>query len=133
MGCVVAGGVYVVAVVPPTDATFFPKCHFHQLTGLHCPGCGVTRALHAALNGHVTQALAYNLLAPLLIPVIGVMILRVLWAWLWDKSTSSQQALSQRWMHWMPWVLLGVLITFGVLRNIPYYPFNLLAPHELTR
>jgi hypothetical protein len=26
------------------------------------------------------------------------------------------------------WTLLGVIVAFGVLRNIPIYPFTLLAP-----
>jgi hypothetical protein len=26
------------------------------------------------------------------------------------------------------WVLLGVIIAFGLLRNIPAYPFTLLTP-----
>src|SRR5688572_21194322 len=89
-GVLAAGGLLAVAVVPPADSPYLPKCQFHQLTGLHCPGCGMTRALHAALNGHFAQALAYNPLAPLLLPVIGIAVLRALWDWLWDAPLPRQ-------------------------------------------
>src|SRR5512139_1442187 len=47
-----------------------PKCFFHELTGLYCPGCGGQRSLHALLNGHLLTAIDYNLLFILLLPFI---------------------------------------------------------------
>jgi hypothetical protein len=32
---------------------------------------------------------------------------------------------------WTPLAIGTVLLTFAVVRNIPVYPFTLLAPHEL--
>src|SRR4030095_10788973 len=52
-----------------------PKCFFHELTGLYCPGCGVQRSFHALLNGHVLTAIDYNLLFILLLPLIIYFIL----------------------------------------------------------
>src|SRR5580700_9259192 len=62
---------YTLAVIPPTETSFYPRCLSHSLTGLNCPGCGTTRALHALLNGRIVQALAYNPLAFMLLPAIG--------------------------------------------------------------
>ncbi len=41
-----------------------PTCHFHAATGLPCPTCGATRALHLLSSGDFTQAW---LMQPLLI------------------------------------------------------------------
>src|ERR1041384_7143772 len=47
-----------------------PKCIFHQVTGLYCPGCGVQRSFHALLNGHLLKAMDYNLMFILFLPMI---------------------------------------------------------------
>lgn len=51
----------------PSDVPLFPKCIFHLLTGLECPGCGIQRALHHLLHGEFTEALRYNAVAVLVI------------------------------------------------------------------
>ncbi len=35
-------------------------CVFHNLTGLYCPGCGMTRSLHQMLHGRVWESLILN-------------------------------------------------------------------------
>ncbi len=44
----------------PVTAGFFPPCVFRALTGLLCPGCGTTRALHQLLHGEIAAAFALN-------------------------------------------------------------------------
>jgi hypothetical protein len=41
-------------------------CPFHSLTGLPCPGCGLTRSVLALLDGHAAAALRYHPFGPLL-------------------------------------------------------------------
>jgi hypothetical protein len=122
----VAFGVYVLTVVPPTPDSWYPGCMFHKITGLDCPGCGMTRAVHAALNGNFRQALAYNILAPILIPAVGLAALSSLWLWVW--GTTPRFPTPPRWVPITFGVLVGV---FWIVRNIPVYPFTLLAPHEI--
>jgi hypothetical protein len=123
-----AGALCYVAAVPPDDNSPYPKCQLHSLTGLHCPGCGMTRSLHSILNGQFLQAMAYNLLSPILLPFLAITAVRSLWAWAWGEKRSPRR----RWLpSWMPLVIGTVLLTFAVVRNIPVYPFTLLAPHEL--
>jgi heme A synthase len=100
----------------------------HSVTGLHCPGCGTTRSLHSLLNGHFTQSLAYNPLTLIVLPVVVLALCRSLWSWLWDAPLPR----GRRVRPYLMWALLVVLLLFGVLRNVPYYPFTLLAPHELA-
>lgn len=44
----------------PIQYKFMPKCLFKILTGLNCPGCGIQRAIHALLHGHIAEAIHYN-------------------------------------------------------------------------
>lgn len=53
-------------VFEPSAGSFFPKCIFHQVTGLNCPGCGLQRAIHALLHGHVAEAVRHNAILPVL-------------------------------------------------------------------
>ncbi|MGL6094548.1 MAG: DUF2752 domain-containing protein [Fimbriiglobus sp.] len=130
VAAVVAGGV-VLATVPPTAATFYPRCQLHQLTGLHCPGCGTTRAAHAFLNGNVTQAFAYNALAFVLVPAVGLVLVRCGWRWAWHADDPDTPLFPRWWWHGAALVVLTV--AFAVARNVPAYPFTRLAPHELGR
>ncbi len=109
-----AAGVGVVLFFfDPATTMLYPRCLFHEMTGLWCPGCGTTRALHLLLHGNLAAAFRFNALSMSMVPVAGYLIVRG------DAST-----LKPAWI----WLLLVVIVAFGVLRNIPAYPFTLLAP-----
>lgn len=98
-----------------------PKCFFHELTGLYCPGCGVQRSFHALLNGHILTAIDYNLLFILFLPFI----IYFIFAFAWGKKHSSSNFIYKPAFSF-PVVI--VVVSFWVLRNIPYNPFQWLAP-----
>ena len=52
----------VVYFFNPVTSSFYPVCQFHRLTGLNCPGCGMTRAAYALLHGEFLTALHDNAL-----------------------------------------------------------------------
>lgn len=132
LGLGFAAGIFFVWQNPPTDDSYYPKCTLHQHTGLHCPGCGLTRSVWISLHGDFEQALAYNILAPILIPILGYGILRGIGSNLFPARATVEPKTSNRFWRWFPAVLAGLLVVFGILRNIPVYPLTLLAPHELT-
>lgn len=107
----------------PSSVVFLPRCPLYTMTGIYCPGCGSTRALHELLRGHWLAALRLNALFTLSLPCLAIF---GLYRWATPDRTRSEAAMS--WKPQWTWVLLGMVVTFGVLRNIPVYPFTLLAP-----
>lgn len=69
VGCVV-----VYAVFDPSQYVWMPKCPFRLLTGWNCPACGLQRALHALLHGHLAEALSYNYFFVFSIPYATVLL-----------------------------------------------------------
>jgi hypothetical protein len=112
MGLLLLAGAAVLYGFEPGVARGYPPCPLHSLTGLYCPGCGSLRALHQLLHGHLERAFALNPLLVITLPILGYLRLR--------------PALLYR--LWFAWACFTVLLTYGVLRNLPYWPFVLLAP-----
>jgi hypothetical protein len=96
----------------PGTTRVFPPCPLHWLTGLYCPGCGSLRAVHNLLHGHLAIAISLNPLMVVSIPILGLMFLSPSWIY----------------KRWVPWVAFSILLCYGVTRNIPIWPFVLLAP-----
>jgi len=119
-----AGGVYLY-VFNPAGSGIYPICPFHALTGLHCPGCGTGRAMHQLLHGNLGAAMRLNPLAVIMLPPLVYGMLSI------GLQTVGRKPLPSVFIpvFWI-WMLLAVILLFWVLRNVPYYPFSLLAPHE---
>ena len=121
-------GLVVLGVVPPTANTWYPKCASYTLAGVHCPGCGLTRAVHAALNGRFGEALSQNVLVFVAVPYLLFGFLSGLWHYFWQTPPRPPRF---RYPKWVTVTLVALLVAFTIARNIPTYPFNLLAPKEL--
>jgi len=105
--------VVVLACADPSSSRWFPPCPFHALTGLDCPGCGSTRALHALLHGHVGAAINFNLLT---LPGLAMVAL--------GFGQQHSERLRKWWLPLnRPKVILVVVLAFWLLRNLPFEPF----------
>ena len=119
---------WVVAVIV---ASFFyfvnpascPPCPLHALTGLNCPGCGATRAAHELFHGHIRAAVHLN--APL---VLAVPVMLAIGVWQILSVTAAKRVKAATTNYRWGWLILLLVLTFGIVRNIPCYPFTLLAP-----
>ena len=118
-----ATGAGVVGYFNPTNAGFFPVCPLFALTGLACPGCGLTRGFHALLHGDVWTALDYNALLPLFALLIGFAFVSLIYL-AWRGRRMPISPLHPRAL----WIFLIMLLVFGVTRNLPWYPFTVLFP-----
>jgi len=121
---VVAGAVLVATNDPSAPGSHFPACAFHSATGLWCPGCGLTRGMHALLGGHLGTAMSSNLFTPL--AAVAIVWLLVSWVRIaWDRPALRLPRQVERRL-----AVAGpaVVLAYGALRNIPLAPFRWLAP-----
>lgn len=107
----------------PNNSKFYPSCPFYFLTGLYCPGCGTLRALHSLLQGEILQAMDYNILTVLFLPVFFYRFF--LYGF---RSFYNKEHLPLSLSSYSIWIILGIIFLFWILRNIPLYPFTILAP-----
>jgi hypothetical protein len=99
-----------------------PECTVRQWTGLHCPGCGGTRCAVRLLQGDVAGAVAMNAAVVL----IAVSAVGVIGTAVWQESQGRR---AKGVPPWLAWSLAGFLLVFAATRNLPWWPFTLLAPH----
>ena len=103
---------------------WLPDCLLHDLTGLHCPGCGMTRAAHASLHGRIGEAFRFNPVGMVLLPLAGAGVGLEIAGWVRGRPLPIRLHLGAVG----GWVILALVVGFWVFRNIPQWPFTLLAP-----
>lgn len=107
----------VVYFFNPETAKFYPVCQFHHLTGLNCPGCGMTRAIYALMHGNFPDALQDNALL-----VLVLVALAIRGAWFWRNKLRCQPN-GEFFPVVFLWPLLILAIIFTILRNLPAFAF----------
>jgi Protein of unknown function (DUF2752) len=120
------GGAAVVSVVAwfnPVTAGFFPQCPLYQMTGLACPGCGLTRGFHALFHGDVLTALDYNAMLP-----FYVLFFAYLAASLASVAVRGRGFSFRLFQPKVAYSFLIISLVFAVVRNLPFYPFTILYP-----
>lgn len=113
---VAAIGVCVLAyIAEPGKSKWLPPCLFHWATGLYCPGCGNTRALHALVHGNILESISNNLLLIPACVLLGIF-------HFFPKLTLHK---------YICWTLGVIVVAFFILRNLPWEPFTYLAPNPV--
>jgi hypothetical protein len=108
----------------PGDLDWYPGCLLRKTTGLLCPGCGMTRAAYAALHGDIPLAFRMNPVGMVLLPIgLGALGLESI-GWIRGRAPYFKIKIGPK----TGWAIAIVMISFWVLRNIPFWPFTLLAP-----
>lgn len=96
-------------------------CIFNSITGLHCPGCGVSRMCIALLQLDFVTAFQSNAFCMILLPyflVLGMI--------KWVQYIKTGKTTAGKAETVMDVIILAGALVFGVLRNLPAFSF--LAP-----
>lgn len=96
-------------------------CPLHWATGLYCPGCGVMRALVSFVQLQFYQALRFNALLFVLLPLLLFFLIRD-----FIHAMRGTKPASARIEPVVVIVVAVVAVAFTIARNLPWFAF--LAP-----
>lgn len=107
----------------PLKTTIFPQCPTNKYLGFYCPGCGSQRALHSFLHFDIKKTFSYNILfIPALLVFIYNLVCKI------NNRFSTKKINNVVYHPKFPIIVLVIVLLFMILRNIPFEPFNYLAP-----
>ena len=104
---VLGGAVYGLLSLSGWDV--FP-CPFKTVTGLPCPGCGMTRACGAALRGDWAQVLELNPFGPLFLAFWGVVTAGLLLPGGAGRRFAGWLGRIESFTRWPAWVMCRIVI-----------------------
>jgi hypothetical protein len=99
-------------------------CVFHKVTGLYCPGCGVSRMSVSLLHLEFYKAFRYNPGVMVILPFLFIYFIE--WSTKYIRGESLELSKKQKVFFE---IIAVLLVVYGILRNIP--KFSYLAPWQL--
>ena len=126
LGAVLAVLAWALYRLGPDLGGMSPGCVWRRTTGLYCAGCGMTRAAYDLMHFEFAKAFRMNPLMVSLLPFIVVGISLEVLAWVRGPERPTPR-LRPGWKVTV--ALVTVILVYGVVRNFPWWPFTLLAPH----
>ena len=113
-GCLIALAIGLAYALLARFTPFSIPCPIRRLTGLLCPGCGVTRMCVALLGGHLKAAWEANPMLMCLSPLLALCGL-----WHGVAYVRNGGAARSRVLIGIEVCLVVSLVAFGVWRNLP--------------
>ncbi len=116
-----------------TAALFFflgktPPCIFYEVTGLYCAGCGSGRSLLALLHLDFYAAFRYQPLMFISLPFLAYYVAKLYLGFVFGKDVLPFPEIRSKWVGI---AVVAVIVAYWILRNIPVFPFTLLAPNAV--
>ncbi|HMS77523.1 DUF2752 domain-containing protein [Gordonia sp. (in: high G+C Gram-positive bacteria)] len=109
-------GIGVASVASPAHIEDGPiLCPFRLMTGLSCPGCGLTRSWVYTMHGDWAAALGANIFGPLLIVAVVVLTAVVVARRIRSRPAPALEAIAR---HRLTYAVLAVWLVYAVVRLI---------------
>lgn len=96
----------------------YVPCFLNYVTGLYCPGCGLTRMLYSMLKGNFYQAFRFNPLMFIATPFIFLLIVDYLVSGFFKRKPIITKIPNVIW-----YLLIVVFIIYGIMRNMPWFDY----------
>lgn len=110
--CIILGILYGFYVMKTGNGI---PCFFRTLTGLYCPGCGISHLLIALMKGDVQAAFYSNPALFVCLPFILLMLFRYIIRYVQTGSWSLN-----RFEQWCLYLIIFVLVGYCMMRNQQY-------------
>lgn len=120
--CIVGGIALAGVVVAATGhlegaaGAFVPRCPTNAWFGLYCPACGATRALMRVFHGDLIGALHNN-------PAVVLAAPFAIYFFIMGTDLGAR-----KWPRWQVAALIAIVLAYTILRNLPFWPWTLMAP-----
>ena len=95
-------------------------CAFKAVTHLDCPSCGVSRMCVSLSHGDIKSAFYYNQILVFLCPLIVFY-----YIFFQLRYIKTGQRKITKLENKIMIVLLIILLLYGIVRNLPFYPYRL--------
>ena len=95
--------------------TYFPKlafkCIFYEISGLRCPGCGITRMLVGFIGLNFWESIRFNFFVGITFPFIMSVVVYTCYLYVTEKKASKLFDI-------VCWLYVGLLLVWFIVRNI---------------
>lgn len=89
-------------------------CFLHEVAGIDCPGCGLTRSFVSLAHGEWQKAWQFHPAGPLLFVFVGLQIpFRAIQLW---RLQGGLEPLDSPWLYAPLWGILGVMLVQWLAR-----------------
>ncbi len=96
-------------------------CPIKTITGLYCPGCGISRMFIALIHGDIQTAVSSNIVVFFMLPFFAAGYVRHQYRFIRYNEKGLK-----RWENVMTMICIFILLAFAVVRNI--FPIDILVP-----
>lgn len=118
-----AWGVLLLSLVLPREGVGVPACPSRLITGVPCPGCGLTRSVTSLAHFDLQGAWLYNPFGPAAFLIIAWFALRPVLGL--ERARRVERAGPMRAMGW---VFLVLFVGHGVGRAVGVFPDHTSLP-----
>lgn len=104
------GDGHVTSAEIPLLSEVYKGCFYRTNFGVDCPTCGMSRGFYSFFDGHIIEALGYNPMIVIVIPMFLLLIVNSAYYLKYQKYSTLVLKLL--------YVLIGLLVVFFVYRGI---------------